>query len=82
MNNGNPRCPVSGRGLPLLIYHFTAEMGIGVSSTVIEINNRHPRGDLIEDPYFNTLDSVLDTYGMTEINTSPINTYPVCLNKR
>jgi hypothetical protein len=27
MNNGSPRRPVSGRGLPLLFGHFIAEMG-------------------------------------------------------
>ncbi|MCW8832118.1 MAG: hypothetical protein OQK03_02220 [Colwellia sp.] len=30
MNNGSPRRPVSGRGLPLLICHFIAEMGMGI----------------------------------------------------
>ncbi len=34
LNNGSPRRPVSGRGLPLLVGHFIAEMGIGVFGVV------------------------------------------------
>ena len=50
MNNGSSRRRVSSRGLPLLVCHFIAEMGIGVLGIIFQTINRHPRGGLVEDP--------------------------------
>jgi len=41
LNNGSPRRPVSGRGLPLLVSHFIAEMGLGSFGEVSETNKAY-----------------------------------------
>ena len=66
----------------MLVCHFIAEMGIGVFDAVKEINSCHPRGDLIEDPTLNTLDSRSETSGMTASNTCGIATLSPHLSTR
>jgi len=65
MNNGSSRRPVSGRGLPLLVSHFIAEMGVGVFGTGRLLNWCNPRGALVEAPNLSEMDSRLNTSGMT-----------------
>ncbi len=47
-------------------------MGFGVFGTLSEPRMRHPRGNLVGDPVLSDMDSVQDTYGMTNLKIEQI----------
>ncbi len=47
-------------------------MGFSVFGTLTEPRMRHPRGNLVGDPVISYMDSVQDTYGMTNLKIKQI----------